>query len=137
LQNEIFFKNEAVMEDFSNWLIEEMEKRGWSTSELARQARIAQSTISLNISGKRKPGIDFCVGVARAFKIPPEVVLRKAGRIPDVEGIEAKLFEELRTYVENLSPEGREELLRYVIFLYKSEIERQQSDPKSEKGKIT
>lgn len=40
------------MEDFSVWLIEEMEKRGWTNSELARQAKVAQATVSLVIGGK-------------------------------------------------------------------------------------
>ena len=68
--------------EFSEWLYAEMERRGLSQSELARRAGMAQSTVSFALSGDRRPGLDFCVGVARAFDLPPEDVLQRAGLLP-------------------------------------------------------
>ena len=35
-------------------------------------------------NGQRKASFDFCVGVARAFDLRPEIVLREAGLLPPV-----------------------------------------------------
>jgi transcriptional regulator with XRE-family HTH domain len=71
-----------VEKEFVNWLIEELNTRGWNNSELARRANISPSMVSVVISGHSKPGINFCVGVARAFNMSPEQVQRLAGLIP-------------------------------------------------------
>jgi len=70
--------------EFVDWLIAEIEERDWSNSELARRAGISQSTVSMIIGGQNKPGLDFCVGVARAFKVPAEYVLALAKLIPSI-----------------------------------------------------
>ncbi len=88
--------------EFITWLIEELEKRGWSNSKLARNAGLVPSTISMVISGQNRPGFEFCVGIARALNKPPEQILRLAGLLPskpeaDSEVEEAvHLFEQLR-----------------------------------------
>lgn len=70
-------------EEFVNWLIAEINNRGWSNSELARRANLSQSTVSMITSYKNNPGIDFCTGIAKAFSLPAETVLRRAGLLPD------------------------------------------------------
>lgn len=66
---------------FVEWLREEMNQRGWSQSELSRQADLTPTAISDVFSGKRNPGIKFCVAIASAFKIPVEEVLSHAGHL--------------------------------------------------------
>ena len=68
--------------DFVSWLIAAMNDRGWSNTELAQRAGVVQSTVSMVLSQRKQPGLDFCVGIARAFHLPPETVLRRAGLIP-------------------------------------------------------
>lgn len=70
--------------DFDAWLIRELNERGWSNSELARRAGVVPSTVSMILSGQKRPGLEFCVGVARALRMPPEVVLRRAGLLPSL-----------------------------------------------------
>lgn len=70
--------------DFNIWLIKEIETRGWSNSELARRAGVVPSTISMVLSGQNRPGFDFCVKVARALQMPPEMILRRAGLLPSI-----------------------------------------------------
>lgn len=43
---------------------------------------MSQSLFSMVLSGKSGVGIDMCNGIARAFNLPPEIVLAKAGLIP-------------------------------------------------------
>jgi transcriptional regulator with XRE-family HTH domain len=116
----------AASEEFIRWLTEEMDKRGWNNSELARKAGLrSPSTIQQVVTGGRNPGVEFCLGVARAFREPPELVFRRAGLLPDREGIEDELYDRFRAYIEELSPERRAELFRYVMFLHQMEQEKE------------
>lgn len=71
-----------MVNEFITWLTKELNDRGWTNSELARRSELVPSTVSMVISGKTNPGLEFCLGVARAFGLPPEAVLRKAGLLP-------------------------------------------------------
>jgi len=62
--------------------MQELETRGWTNSELARRAEVVPSTISMIISGSAKPGVDACLGIARAFNEDPVKVFRLAGLLP-------------------------------------------------------
>jgi len=68
--------------EFADWLNDELSSRGWSSRELARRAEIAPQTVSAIITKSRGPGLEACVGIARAFHLPPEDVLRRAGLLP-------------------------------------------------------
>jgi transcriptional regulator with XRE-family HTH domain len=70
--------------EFVAWLTNEIDKRGWTSSELARRAGLAAATVSLVISEKRQPGWDFCAGVSRAFGLPANEVFRRAGLLPAI-----------------------------------------------------
>lgn len=69
--------------DFIDWLNEELSKRDWSMRELARRANVSPSTINHVMAGRRNPGTVLCNGLAQAFNMSPESVLKKAGLIPN------------------------------------------------------
>lgn len=71
-----------LMEDFVSWLNAELDRRGWSRSEAARRGGISASMFDKVINGYAKPGLDFCVGVSRAFSVSTVEVLQRAGLIP-------------------------------------------------------
>lgn len=73
-----------MAKNFVSWLIQELEKRGWSNSELARRADVVPSTISMVISEQKRPGLELCLGIAHAFGEQPEKVLRLAGLLPSL-----------------------------------------------------
>lgn len=112
--------------EFVTWLIAEMNKRGWSNSELARRAEIVPSAVSMVVSRQRGPGLEFCKGVARALKVPPDQVLRKAGLLPQLPDGAADT-QQLLDYYKSLSSRAREEVTEYVAFKY----EREQHDDRS------
>ncbi|MBN1658283.1 MAG: helix-turn-helix transcriptional regulator [Anaerolineae bacterium] len=70
--------------DFVTWLIEELEQRGWTNSELARRAGVSPSTVSVILSRQKNPGPDFCLAIAGALRQPPEQVFRLAGILPSL-----------------------------------------------------
>jgi transcriptional regulator with XRE-family HTH domain len=103
------------------WLAKELQQRKWSHNELARQAKVPQSTVSSVISGNRKAGADFCVKVAQALNESPEKLLRLAGILPPAS--EDATLQELIDLARSLPPGQRKEALRYLRFLYQSEKE--------------
>jgi transcriptional regulator with XRE-family HTH domain len=108
--------------EFVTWLIEEMEQRGWNNSELARRADVVPSTVSMIVSGQKRPGLDFCTGVARAFRMPPEIVLRKAGILPGATEDQVQ-DEELLSYFHALSGDERERVITITRALYENRAE--------------
>jgi len=114
--------------DFAAWLTSEMDKRGWTNSELARQAGIAQSNISMVISGQKNPGLSFCVNVAAAFGYPPERVLREAGLLPPAPSAENPEYRELVEVAKNLSTEELRNALEYLQWRYRLQAERRKSE---------
>jgi transcriptional regulator with XRE-family HTH domain len=66
--------------DFSTWLQNELDKREWSQSDLARYSGINRQVISTYINRQRtKPDGEMLTAIARALKLPPETVFAAAG----------------------------------------------------------
>ena len=101
---------------FTDWLNKEMIQRGWSMRELARRGSISHGSVANVLSGKTKPTADFCLGVARAFKIDHDYVLQKAGRISSIGNENNLTFQELVAHLSEMSIEEQREILRYVLF---------------------
>jgi transcriptional regulator with XRE-family HTH domain len=101
------------MEQFVNWLQEELDDRGWSQAELARRSKMTTATISHIFTGERRPGPETCTGIATALKYPPEVVFRKAGLLPEEDPIETDI--KIRAYkIARLDDQDREEIDRLI-----------------------
>ncbi len=86
--------------DFVVWINRRLDELGWSRSEAARRGGISASALDKVISGHANPGLDFCQGLARAFRMPLEDVLRQAGILPDHGDIPA----EVRSWGTRLMP---------------------------------
>ena len=71
-----------LVQTFSEWLENELEKRGWKPVELANKANISRGSLSTILSHQRRPGPDVCLALARALSLPPELVFRRAGLLP-------------------------------------------------------
>ena len=71
-----------VTPEFSVWLQAELEHRGWDQAELARRSEVTPAQISRILSQTRRPGPDACLAIARALRVPPEEVFRRAGLLP-------------------------------------------------------
>ena len=67
---------------FSEWLQAEMNKRGWSQSDLARAADLNRAVINKLLNGKSHPQPSTLEAISRALKIPVEIIYRAAGLLP-------------------------------------------------------
>ena len=94
------------MSEFVDWLTTELRDEGWSYNELARRAGLSSGGVSLVMTQRQRPGLEFCRGVARALDEAPERVLRLAGLLPrrseKDESIEQILF-----YYDQMTPHAQ------------------------------
>jgi len=111
--------------DFIAWLDQELAMRGWTDNQLARHAGISHSVISRARSGVT-PKWQACEALAAALELPAELVFRKAGLLPPVDGDQAWL-EEWKHVLAQLSERDRHELLRIA----RLKLELQERDEKA------
>lgn len=111
----------------SDWLASELEDRGWSMRELGRRSGVSHTQISDVISGKARPGSDFCQAVARGLGEPPGKIYRLAGLLPPVSEARRREFEELAEQLAAL-PDGaiRDEAMASIIAITASARKRAQ-----------
>lgn len=108
--------------DFLSWVNGEVDRRGWRNAELARRMGVSDATVSRTLSGEHAPSFEFCVGLARALGELPETVLRRAGLLPPLPGIDgdasiARTLDVMR----RLTPQVREEVVQYVLWRYEQQ----------------
>jgi len=70
----------------------------------------------LVMTESRRPGPDFCTGVARALSLPPERVFRKAGLLPPhvIGGEDKERKSELLDLYEALGDRDRDTALAVI-----------------------
>lgn len=115
--------------DFVNWLRQELNQRGWSYQDLADRAGFSKGAVGVVMSQRQNPGLEFCDGVAKAFHLPTEVVLRNAGLIrpsPNDVNIDAE-FQEVLDIFGDLSEENRKDALKYMQYLLERHQEQESS----------
>lgn len=110
------------MDNFRDWIYAELGQRGWSQADLARASGITSGGMSRLLSEQRVPSSDTCLGIARAFDIPPETVLRKAGLLPPLKENNERT-RELKHVFDQLDNHHQELALRMV-----RSIREQQAD---------
>lgn len=119
----------AMEKTFIEWLEDELQERSWNGSELSRRSGMSQASVSMVLSGRRQAGNEFCDGVAKAFKMPPETVYRIAGLLP-VKPNADEVVLEITHLSEKLDEANREDVRDYARLRLKKQ-EREHSDNKS------
>ena len=113
--------------DFSDWLSSEMNKRGWTQSDLARASGLNRQSISDYVNRRRSnPEPEALISLSQAFKLSPITVFRKAGLLPS-EGSDQVSFEDWQHLISQLTNEEQEEM-REIIAL---KIERRKKSEQS------
>ena len=107
-------------QNFVNWIKEEMTRRGFNSSQLAIASGLSKSTVSMVLRGERGAGIEFINGIARAFKLDPSEVARRAGLMnfyvtqSQLISNEDETFFELMMTIKQLKKQEQTWLLEYV-----------------------
>lgn len=82
------------MDNFAKWLDQELKNRDWKPADLSRASGLRSAVISNLLNGHRNVGEKTGNAIARALKVPVDLVFEKAGMIPpkpDLSPIKRKL----------------------------------------------
>jgi transcriptional regulator with XRE-family HTH domain len=111
---------------FIEWFNQQLHERGWTQGKLIAQSgntkeeRLSSAAVSRYSTGKMLPDAASCQKIARAFDVPVELVLRKAGLIDSPFSDESdwlqRAIDNLAYAVEvgQLSEEGRLALAAHI-----------------------
>jgi transcriptional regulator with XRE-family HTH domain len=100
-----------------NWIRDQRKARGWTQAQLAEYSGVKLSYLKQLEIGERNPGTKILAGLANAFQVPVEVVLREAGMsvpapLAELENeIPKYLFDDLQRRWPELAEEDREAIL--------------------------
>lgn len=133
IENNVHVKMYSIVNKlFSEWLVDELRKRGMTQADLARASGISRGGISNLINQVRNPDAETCLAISRALNLPPETVFRAAGLLPPVSPAIA-LSEEVMYLLQKLPVEEQERFLALLRF----EVERQAKKPPTKPPKKT
>jgi transcriptional regulator with XRE-family HTH domain len=116
---------------FAEWLQSEIDKRGWSQSDCARAADLNRAVINKLLNSKSKPQPYTLVAIARAFKIPIEIVYRAAGLLPPNTGDDDTLEELIYAFKSIQSPQRRATAIMLLKALCTEEENERRSEEKA------
>lgn len=115
------------MQDFSEWLQEELDKRGWEPVELARASGVSKAAISDALNQKRPTGVSVCRRIAKAFNYPEDVVMRAAGVMTGAHVEDSVSLKQLLEIARQLTDEERAELTYIAL----GKLDRRSTKPTS------
>lgn len=98
--------------EFTEWLKNRLDKKGWKQADLARESGLDTAVISNLVNGRRGPGMDTYRALARAFDIKLKELFVEIGILepePDYDPI----YEELARYAYRMTAEERAMYLAY------------------------
>ena len=96
--------------DFVDYIEDELQRREWSRSDLARKGDITPTQVTRILSRKQMAGKDFCQAIARAFNVPEEDVFRRAGILTSKSKL-SPLAERAAHLVESIDDEKEKEMV--------------------------
>lgn len=114
---------QVTINDFAEWLNNELMKRGWTQADLARISKIDDGVISRARSGERSPKPETLISIAQAFRIPPEEVFQRAGLLPPKKESDL-LTREAEWLLGQLDDDGRNQAIDYIRYLAQRQEEK-------------
>ena len=101
------------MIEFSEFIQQELVKRGWSQADLARRSGMTTGGVSMLLNQTRKPSTDTLNIIAQVFNYSREEVYRIAGLLSAVPESSAQK-EELLHLFDQLPEKEKKDLLKYI-----------------------
>ncbi len=109
--------------DFVEWIQSELNNRGWNNRELAKRSGLKDSTISMTLNRQNRVSFDFCLGIAKAFRMLPEQTLRQAGLLPPVSSVsDDALVQKIIELIKQLPASEKKLLLELAEWRYQKSL---------------
>lgn len=103
---------------FSDWLLQQLQDKGWSQAELARASGLTRQAISNYINGVvRKPDEDALASIARGLRLPVQTVYQAAGILPPKPEMDEQTERLLHLY-NQMTDDEREEWVALGEFVF-------------------
>jgi len=113
----------------SDWLQQEMNKRHWSQSDLARASGLHRAVINKLMNGNNRfPRPQTLNAIARAFKIPAESIYRATGVLPPISEDDTFVQELIYKFQSIRNPQRRMTALNLLETLLDEEESEQSTD---------
>lgn len=116
-------------EKLNEWIIRQLEERGWSQRELGRRSGFSGPHVSNVLQGQAPASWDFCAAVARVFEERPEKVFRLAGLLkvsPDGSDLKPDELELLELYQSIKTKRGKRLLRRAIQMVLEGEQDEEE-----------
>lgn len=105
----------ANVRDFSAWLESEMRARDWRQKDLIARSGISSGLLSQILSGQRRPGLETCRAIAKAFGLSEIQVLEIAGLVIRDERVAYNpIIESTASMLKDLPEEDQEDIRAIV-----------------------
>jgi transcriptional regulator with XRE-family HTH domain len=109
--------------DFPAWLRDQLDRRSWRVSDLAKRSHKSDAAVSRVLHGERNPDPETLVAFATALNISPILMFRKAGLLPSGPDNEVQ-FEDWQHLLNQMTPEDEAEMRQIA----EMKIERRQRE---------
>ena len=119
-------RNKTGNAEFIRWLKQELARRRWNQSELARRMDVLPSAVSKWMSLEWRPDSNNCLRLSNVLGIDADFILELAGharrtRIP--ESTNARQLKSMVDYIDWYKP-GRYATVEGIMRMFKDEDER-------------
>lgn len=92
--------NRMSTEAFADWFNRQLKRREWGRSDFHRKSGVSRSTVYSWSTGERVPDPPLCETIAETFGVKPELVMAKAGHLPEYAETDDELKEDLLSMIE-------------------------------------
>ena len=96
---------------FSEWLVDQLNERNWSQSDLASASGIGRGVINKiinHVNNKSDP--ETCLALAKGLKVSPITVFIAAGLLPPLPDRNSE-WDDFQSILMRMSPRRREDLI--------------------------
>lgn len=97
---------------FNTWLLEKLKELNWTQADLAHYSGLTKGAISNYING-RIPDKKALLKIAKAIKVPNEIIFRAANLLPK-EDKKTELIEEAIHLLQELPIEEQEGIIEFI-----------------------
>jgi len=118
------------MNKFSYWLMQQLNEKNITQSQLARETGLTRQAINYFIKGEgKRPEDESLRLIAKALKVSIDEIYRGAGILPPIDE-KSKIYEDINYLISELPEEDKIDVREYILHRLALAEKRGKSDIK-------